>query len=130
MSKVTYRHYRPNASWFSFRRALCSKPRSLAPTPIDDLCPLAGPPYSTAIRLANSRSLLFGLDAAGPYLPDSYHVVSLESIAFIQRAGAIPRELKIRTVPRSAPADFQKRNRSPLFFPTLSQRTTARLPAL
>src|SRR5262245_3925789 len=113
MNAVTHRHYRPSApSWFSFRRALCSELGSLPSTPIDDLGPLAGPPYSTAIQLANSRSLLFGLDAAGPFL-------SYTDIAIIRRTYGVPRKLltMIRTAPRSESADFQERNRSPLFFP-------------
>src|SRR5262245_46277337 len=120
MNAVTHRHYRPSApSWFSFRRALCSESGSLPPTPINDLGPLAGPPYSTAIQLANSRSLLFGLDAAGPFLSHTDHVLPLENIEFIQVAGPTSRELltMIRTVLRSASVDFQERNHSPLFFP-------------
>jgi hypothetical protein len=120
MNAATHRHYRPSApSWFSFRRALCSEAGSLSPTPINDLGPLAGPPYSTAIQLASSRSLLFGLDAAGPFLSYTDHIVPLENIEFIQLAGTTSRELltMVRTVLRNASFDFQERNRSPLFFP-------------
>jgi hypothetical protein len=93
---------------------------SVQPTPHYDFCPLAGPPYSTAIQLANSRSLLFGLDAAGPFLSYTDHVVPLENIEFIRRAtDDLSKELitMIRTVPGSPSANFQERNRSPLFFP-------------
>src|SRR5215510_2653273 len=120
MSAVTHRNYRPGPqSWFSFRRPLCSEPGSLPPTPINDLGPLAGPPYSTAIQLANSRSLLFGLDAAGPFLSYTNHVAPLENIDLIELGDTTSRELlaMICTVLRSASVDFQERNRSPLFFP-------------